>query len=175
MKKVRSGLVIVISIVLVISVFHTSDASSSPRSHHTDEPNNRTEELQKRLKNLEPPEPVTIIGLPYQAEAKRLYPSQTVPIPEVINQGTKIPFDVIKSIPEFKRPVYEKHWHSTYSGGRWSYIPLRIHYALHRMFADYDIGLSNWYDFEHNTGIYNIPKLECSGKIYCYTMRSIIR
>jgi len=72
-----------------------------------------------------------------------------------MEKGTKIPFDVIKNIPDYKRPVYEKHWHSTV--GRWSYIPTRIHYALHRLFTNYDIGLSNWFDFEGNLGIYNIP------------------
>lgn len=161
MSKIRYGCVIIFSILLTIFVFHTSSNAEEIVNlyiENMDEPNKRAEELEKRLKRLEPPEPVNIIELPFEAEAEKRYPSQTISISEVMDKGTKIPFNVIKNIPDSKRPVYEKHWHSTV--GRWSYIPTRIHYALHRLFTNYDIGLSNWFDFEGNLGINNIPMFQ---------------
>jgi hypothetical protein len=115
--------------------------------------------LEKRLKRLEPPEPVNIIELPFEAEVEKQYPSEAFPISQVMDKGTKIPFNEIKNIPDYKKPVYEKLWHSTYGGGRWSYIPARIYYALHRLFTNYDIGLSNWYNFEHDLGL-SIPMFQ---------------
>jgi hypothetical protein len=155
MSKIGNWYVIIFSVLLAIFLFHvSSNAEQSVNLHieNTDQPNKRAEELEKRLKRLEPPEPVNMIRLPFEAEAEKRYPSQTVPISEVIGKGTKIPFNLIKNTADYKRPVYEKLWHSTYGGGRWSYIPTRIHYALHRLFTQYDIGLSNWYDFEHDMG-----------------------
>jgi hypothetical protein len=161
MSKIRNGYVITFSIVLTFFVFYTTsnaEVSANPLIENRDEPIKRVEELEKRLKRLEPPEPVNIIEFPFEAEVEKRYPSQTISISEVMEKGTKIPFDVIKNIPDYKRPVYEKLWHSTF--GRWSYIPTRVHYALHRLFTNYDIGLSNWFDFEGNLGIYNIPMFQ---------------
>jgi hypothetical protein len=36
---------------------------------------------------------------------------------------------------------------------------MRVHYALHRLFTEYDIGVSNWYDFEHNIGL-SVPMFQ---------------
>jgi hypothetical protein len=57
MSKKRNGYVIIFSILMAILVFHTSSsAEESVKLHieNTDEPNKR-EELEKRLKRLEPP------------------------------------------------------------------------------------------------------------------------
>ncbi|WP_458413082.1 hypothetical protein ACNQFZ_20165 [Schinkia sp. CFF1] len=114
------------------------------------------EQLKHRLKKLEPPKPVTIQDPPW---GKLSFPSKVEPAAEIIHNGTKIPYDVIVDKPEYIRPAYENHWHSTISGGRWSHVPTRIHYALHRLFTNYDIGLSGWYDFEHNLGL-SIPMFQ---------------
>lgn len=79
--------------------------------------------------------------------------TDVIPISEVSKEGTKIPFKVIKSEPSYIRPIYEEHWHSTYWDGRWSYIPSRIHYALHRIFPFYAIGISAELNFQQNVGI----------------------
>ena len=60
---------------------------------------------------------------------------------KVIENGTKIPFEVIANKTDYKRPAYEEHFRYD-TTGRWSYIPNRIHYALHRLFTNYDAGLS---------------------------------
>ncbi|MEC1722983.1 hypothetical protein [Schinkia azotoformans] len=112
------------------------------------------EELKQRIKKLEPPVPVNIQDPPW---GELSFPSKIKPISEVIHNGTKIPFDLIVDKPEYERPAYNEQWHSTI--GRWSYVPNRIHFALHRLFTNYDIGLSGWYDFEHNMGI-TIPMFQ---------------
>ncbi|ANS77198.1 hypothetical protein AWM70_10970 [Paenibacillus yonginensis] len=91
--------------------------------------------------------------LPSRVEMEKFYPSDRIHPAEIIRKGTSIPFKVIKEDPEYVRPVYDKRWHSTYSGGRWSYIPLRMYYALHRLFPAYDIGLSEQYTFQGDVGI----------------------
>ncbi|MFY3791918.1 hypothetical protein ACOQFO_09530 [Ureibacillus sp. MALMAid1270] len=113
----------------------------------------RIQELEHRLENLEPPEPTTILDSPFPFEkvSEEHFPTDTLPISEVLKKGTKIPFKIIKSEPDYIRPLYEEHWHSTY--GRWSYIPSRIFYSLHRMFPFYAIGISAEYDFQHSVGI----------------------
>lgn len=156
MSKISKGSLITLSMLLAISLSSsTSNAQEIPKSQlsHPEEKNKQVERLENRLKQLEPPEPITIVDPPEQVEAEKYYPLDTISISEVINKGTKIPFRMIKNEPDYKRPVYEKHWHSTYWGGRWSYIPMRMNYALHHFFTTYDIGLSNEFDFQQNVGI----------------------
>lgn len=110
--------------------------------------------FKKRLHYLEPENPTDIID-PRLKEIK--FPTKVFTIKEVIESGREIPFETIIDKPNYIRPIYEKHWHST--TGRWSYIPNRIRTAQHRLFTEYDIGLSNWYDFEHKIG-FEVPMIQ---------------
>jgi hypothetical protein len=155
MSKVRNGYILIISIILVFSVSFTSSYAHglpNPQVNDSEEVNKRVEELEKRLKQLEPPKPIQIVKEPEEVEAEQYYPSDTMTIPEVMDKGTKIHFNIIKNDPNYERPVYDEHWHSTYWGGRWSYVPNRIHYALHRLFTTYDIGISGELNFKQNVG-----------------------
>ncbi|QCR34436.1 hypothetical protein C1N55_07195 [Lysinibacillus sp. SGAir0095] len=105
---------------------------------------------------MEPAQPENLQDPPWE---KLQFPSKTLPITEILHKGTKIPFDVIVDKSDYVRPSYEKHWHSSVGGGRWSNVPMRVHYALNRLFTTYDIGVSAWYDFEHNIG-FSIPMLQ---------------
>ncbi|QOR68813.1 hypothetical protein IM538_03965 [Cytobacillus suaedae] len=147
----RRCLIILFLTVCVITPITKVEATADPNSQKLEMEN---EELKQRIKRLEPPEPVNIQDPPW---GELSFPSKIFPISEVIHKGTNIPFDVIVDKPEYERPAYNELWHSTI--GRWSYVPNRIHFALHRLFANYDIGLSGWYDFEHNMGI-TIPMFQ---------------
>lgn len=118
-----------------------------------------TKRLEQRLDQLEPPEPVSIKVPPWEADAAKFYPTNTVPITEVMSKGTRIPFTTIMKETDHVRPIYAENWHSTYWGGRWSYVPRRIHTAMHRLFPTYDIGLSAEMDFKENLGI-NFPTFQ---------------
>jgi hypothetical protein len=113
------------------------------------------EKLKQRLEQLEPVKPTTILDSPFPFEqgTEETYSPDVVPISEVLKQGKRISFKIIKSEPRYKRPIYQEQWHSTYWGGRWSYLPSRIHYALHRLFTFYDIGISEELNFQQNVGI----------------------
>jgi hypothetical protein len=75
MSKIRIGYVFIFSILLAMFVPHTSsNAKESVGLHfeNTDEPNKRAEELEKRLKQLEPPEPTQLNKLTWEAEVEKL-------------------------------------------------------------------------------------------------------
>jgi len=111
----------------------------------------RVELLEQRIDRLEPRVPMTILKLPVEAEAEKLAPRDVVPIPELLRSGSEIPFRIVKDDPNYIRPVYLWQWHSRF--GRWSYLPERVHYALHRLFAAYDFGLSALYQLQGDLGI----------------------
>lgn len=156
MPLLSKGPAIILSLLLALATSPiTINAQNLPTSgvSNPEETAKQMEQLKFRLKQLEPREPVTIMNSPEEAAAAAHQPTDTISISRVIHEGTRIPFFIIKNDPLYQRPVYEKHWHSTYSGGRWSYMPTRIQYALHRLFTTYDIGLSSQYDFQQNVGI----------------------
>jgi hypothetical protein len=57
------------------------------------------EKLQQRLERLEPPKPITIPDSPFPFEqgVEQNYPTDVVPISEVLKKGKRIDFKVIKS------------------------------------------------------------------------------
>lgn len=77
-------------------------------------------------------------------------PSMVVPISEVIKKGSEIPLEFIYNDPDWKRKAYKEYWHSKYR--RWSYVPIRLHYAMHQIFTTYRTA-SVYYDFVHDLGI----------------------
>jgi hypothetical protein len=139
----KRPLTILISILIAFSL--------SPSVHAS---NNQVEQLERRLKSLEPEKAVDIEDPPWK---ELTFPAIQYPISEVISDGTKIPFQVILDKPDYKRPAYKADWHS--SVARWSYVPSRIHFALHRLFTVYDLGLSGWYQFEGDLGI-SVPMFQ---------------
>lgn len=97
---------------------------------------------------IEPKKPTDIDDPPF---SRLPYPSKMVSVGEVIKKGKEIPLQFAYNNPEWKRQAYKKYWHSSY--GRWSYVPYRIHYAMHRIFASYPTA-SVFYDFTHELGIW---------------------
>jgi hypothetical protein len=96
---------------------------------------------------LEPEMPQDITETPY---FNRPIPSKKVTITEVIAYGREIPIDFIYNDPNWKREAYKEYWHSQYK--RWSYVPMRLQYMMHRLFTTYPTA-SVYYDFIHNLGI----------------------
>ncbi|MFD3157362.1 hypothetical protein ACFIJ5_10945 [Haloimpatiens sp. FM7330] len=102
----------------------------------------------ERLKSLEPDNPKNINDSPF---FQYPFPSKVYSISEVIEKGSKINSPPAYNNPNWKQQAYKEYWHSDY--GRWSYVPNRIHYAMHRLFTTYTTASIN-YDFIHNLGIY---------------------
>lgn len=148
MKNSRLVLFIIVCALLFCDIYPINSVTALEPA------NGPVEELEKRLRSLEPTDPKQLKDPPWE---ELPFPSSELPISHIITKGKKINFEVIVNKPKYQRPAYEEIWHSTI--GRWSYIPTRIHYALHRLFTNYDIGLSNWYDFEHNMG-FGIPMFQ---------------
>lgn len=127
----------------------------------------RAEDCKTRLQLLEPDKPQDIKERPLPL------PKEAFSIQDIINKGKKLTFNNLLNDPNYERPIYQKHWHS--SIGRWSYLPNRIRYASHRLFADYDIGLSNWYDFEHNLGLEIPMKQTTPLNLYLVTFQTEVK
>lgn len=101
----------------------------------------------QRLMSLEPESPQNINDPPWGEES---FPSKTYPIKEIIEKGKEIPLEFVYDNPNWKRQSYKWYWHSTIQ--RWSYVPNRIHYAMHRLFTTYPTASAH-YDFIHELGI----------------------
>jgi hypothetical protein len=95
----------------------------------------------------EPDMPQDIDDPPYPELAM---PSKTVSIIEVMEKGRDLPVEFIYNDPNWKRKAFKEYWHSKYH--RWSYVPIRLHYAMHRLFTTYPTA-SVYYDFIHDLGI----------------------
>lgn len=96
---------------------------------------------------LEPDTPRDIDDPPFEMPAE---PDNKYTIKEVLDKGTKLQVVNLYYDPNWERPAFKEYWHSKF--GRWSYVPIRVHYALHRVFATYETA-SITYDFIHNLGI----------------------
>lgn len=160
MIKSKIGYIISFFIILSLFVYSKSINAKSlelsfSQSNSDNSEHKRIQELEQRLDRLEPPEPTTILDSPFPFEkgTEVHFPTDVITISEVEKEGTKIPYKVIKSEPNYIRPIFNEQWHSTYGGGRWSYIPSRIHYALHRIFPFYAIGISAELNFQQEVGI----------------------
>lgn len=104
-----------------------------------------------RLEALEPKKPISIDSTPIPNIAQ---PSKMLPISEVIKNGKEIDIEWAYNDINWIRPAYKTYWHSTVDGGRWSYVPMRINYALHRIFSTYRTS-SFWYSIRNQLGIYD--------------------
>lgn len=96
---------------------------------------------------VEPNNPINIDDI---ESHKSIYPNDIFTIKEVIEKGISIPLEFFYNDLNWERQIYKEYWHSSYS--RWSYIPHRIYYAMHRIFATYRTA-SVYYDFVHNLGV----------------------
>lgn len=106
-------------------------------------------QCKNRLHSLEPDEAKNIDSWPIYGTS---LPSNVLPVSEVLKRGKEIPLKFAYNDLNWQRPAYKSYWHTTPNGGRWSYVPIRINYALHRIFATYPTA-SIYYDFVHDLGI----------------------
>ncbi|UOF90050.1 hypothetical protein LSG31_19630 [Fodinisporobacter ferrooxydans] len=147
----RKVLVMVFSIfVLTCSpIVVTAQNNSEYSGNKIRELQKENEQLSQRIKRLEPKNPIDIKVTSF---TQTPYPTVLNPIPEIIKNGKKIVYQIGCNDPNWERPAYKSYWHSSVGGGRWSYVPNRLHYSLHRLFASYKTG-SIMYDFLHDVGI----------------------
>jgi hypothetical protein len=108
----------------------------------------RNEEATERLRRLEPetPKDITVPGFAQpELQTKMVSPL------EIMKSGSPLTHKMLMVKPDWERPLYKAYWHS--SGGRWSYVPLRLYYAQHQLFTSFPAAASEHYDFVHNTGL----------------------
>jgi len=136
-------------LIVIICVFVFINQISYGDDKIKDKPLTPNKECENRLSSLEPPEGTNIDSSPiYDIPL----PTNGKPIFEVIRKGKEIPLQFAYNNLNWKRPAYKEYWHTSPYGGRWSYVPNRINYALHRIFTSTPTA-SISYDFEHDLGI----------------------
>jgi hypothetical protein len=108
------------------------------------------EQAIRRLERLEPKAPIEIMDAPF---IQLPLPSHLKSPQEIMKTGQPLKYTLHLDKPDWKRPVYKSYWHSSVSGGRWSYVPIRLYYAQHRLFTDMTAAASELYDFVHNLGL----------------------
>jgi hypothetical protein len=145
MRFKKDSILLISTLVIIVAVLHSRGTIKAEASQINDP----CQTLKERLKRLEPETPKNINDPPGE---KGPFPTSTYPISEIIKKGTEIPLDLAYSNPNWKRQSYKSYWHSTVAGGRWSYVPIRISYAMHRLFTTYPTA-SIYYDFIHDLGI----------------------
>ncbi|SEB45825.1 hypothetical protein [Paenibacillus sp. GP183] len=133
------------SLMLAMSLFLISSVVIA----NPDQPQDANK-LEERLKRLEPDVPKDITDPPFFQSP---FPLKVKPAQDIIKNGRNLPYKVLLDKPNWQRPAYKSFWHSSVSGGRWSCVPNRIHYAMHRLFTAPTAALSNYYDFIHNLGL----------------------
>lgn len=134
--------------ILMVAIAFTMEKGYCNKELVSNVNNNSNEKTQNEvLRLLEPDIPKNISDPPWGEES---FPSKTYPIKEIIENGKEIPLELVYDNPDWKRQSYKWYWHSTI--GRWSYIPRRIHYAMHRIFTTYPTACAH-YEFIHELGI----------------------
>jgi hypothetical protein len=145
MKFKKHSILLISTLVIIVAATYSKGIIKAEASQISDP----CQTLQERLKRLEPEISKNINDPPWQEGP---FPTKNYPIAEIIKKGTEIPLDFAYSNPNWKRQAYKSYWHSTVAGGRWSYVPTRISYAMHRLFTTYPTA-SIYYDFIHDLGI----------------------
>lgn len=106
---------------------------------------------------MEPDTPIDIDDPPF---SELPYPAKVLEVKDVLKTGKSIPLKFAYNDKSWKRQAYKSYWHS--SDWRWSYVPNRIHFAMHRMFVTYPTA-ARYFDFAYDVGIaeesdnFNIP------------------
>ncbi len=145
-KKVLFQVIFLLGLILAFMLVRSYE---NPRTTATSTDSDPNMHPADRIKRLEPDTPRDLRDPAYP---RALFPSTQRAPSEVVEKGTEISFEVAYEDPKWERPAYKYYWHSSVSGGRWSYVPDRIHYAMHRLFTTYPTA-SIYYDFIHELGI----------------------
>lgn len=131
-------------LLLIMLLLLSNAAEASP------DQSQEIHKLSEQLKRLEPEQPKDMADPLFDQPP---FPTKMKAPLDIIRSGGKLPYTTLIDKPEWQRPVYKAYWHSSVSAGRWSYVPLRLHFAMHRLFTAPTAALSNYYDFVHDVGL----------------------
>ena len=146
MTRMKSGLITFCLISLFLYLFQSQAGWTA--NQEQEELEEKLKELEGRLNMLEPKDPRNL----YPADFHPPFPSKTYSIAEVIQTGRRVPFQVGVDRPEWVRPVYIENWHSTYWGGRFSYVPYNLYLSGRRMFIGFQ-SAGIWFGLTESLGI----------------------
>lgn len=100
------------------------------------------EALLGRLRALEPDEPERVEDDWIGEMVKRFVDENGLSsLEDIRSGGRRVPFEVTSQDDEWIRPVYSRHWHSTFMGGKFANVERLISYARRHVFV-YSGGLS---------------------------------
>lgn len=142
---------LIITIIIVITIYNSINSYILFKTKETFSDNDiELIRLRKRLESLEPLKPMTIKK--YKLNNLNL-PKNTYDLNTILKKGEKLTLDYAYTNDSFIRQSYLYYWHSSYNE-KYSYLPLRVEYAYHRIFTSY----SNNSSYEYllfNLGIWD--------------------
>lgn len=101
--------------------------------------------LKGALERIFPEEQNVLYEKPYRGYYDKIPSFQIYTLPDVIDKGKNIDFNVIYNDTEYMRPTYDSSWKDFYFRN-WLYLPDKITNAHHKIFI-YPVGGSSNFDF----------------------------
>lgn len=169
----------VLFIVLVTLFLPIVRAESQPAetNNQVQSLQEKVDELTKRLKRLEPDKPRNF----YQSDFQHLdLPKVIYPVKDVIQSGKELHYEIGLDDRNWERPVYNKNWHSTFWGGRWSYVPGNLYDTTHRIFIGFQsagiwFGLINSLGLEEELKNVSFPETKVNEKAVFVIMQADVK
>lgn len=102
----------------------------------------KEEDLEARLRALEPPQPRTVVTDWQRQQVQRFVQGRRLhAVEEIRSRGRRVPFQITSQDDTWMRPVYAEAWHTTFMGGKYSSVQHRVADAQRNTFV-YTGGLS---------------------------------
>ncbi|GMQ59594.1 hypothetical protein AN1V17_39910 [Vallitalea sediminicola] len=115
------------------------------KDNDTIELQRENERLKGALERIFPEEQHVLYEKPYRGYYDEVPSFQTYALPDAINKGKNIDFNVIYNDTEYMRPTYNSTWKDFYFRN-WLYLPSKVANAHHKIFI-YPAGASSIFDF----------------------------
>lgn len=157
-KKIRICFIlflIFLSLIIILLLIHynnqrclnVTNIKNDNAIFELEKENNKLREI---LESIFPDEQKVMYENPYRIYIDEKPTFQTYDLPQIIEKGKDINFEISYNNTEYLRPMYYSRWKDIYFR-RWLYMPNKIEEGHHKLFVYYG-GASNIYDFEGSLG-----------------------
>jgi hypothetical protein len=151
--------------LLTTNISHWKDiqVTATSKSEEAEALVKENEHLRLTIETILPKEQKVLYENPYRLYGDSKENIKTTSLPEVVDKGKVLQFNVSYKIPEYLRPIYDPSWVMTYYRG-WIDLKFKTEEARHRLFT-FSLGASANYDFTGRLGFEGSPKVDAHRNI----------